>query len=110
MVISGGNVNNGTNSGPFNRNCNNSATNSNWNIGGRPLCQYLVNLDTFLNIWYKCIVTLHSVLRYGTGRKFCPCPLAKMKAVNGIGQYLAWKTDEADKEIGETISKCNYRN
>jgi hypothetical protein len=33
-----------------------------------------------------------------------------MKAVNGIGQYLAWKTDEADKEIGETISKCNYRN
>nr|DAW26812.1 MAG TPA: hypothetical protein [Caudoviricetes sp.] len=38
VVISGGNVNNGTNSGPFNRNCNNSATNSNWNIGGRPLC------------------------------------------------------------------------
>ena len=38
VVISGGDVNNGTNSGPFNRNCNNSATNSNWNIGGRPLC------------------------------------------------------------------------
>ena len=110
LVISGGNVNCGVGDGPFYRTCNNGSGNSNWNIGGRPLCQYLVNLDTFLNIWYKCIVTLHSVLRYGTERKFCPCPLAKMKAVNGIGQYLAWKTDEADKEIGETISKCNYRN
>lgn len=110
LVLSGAGVNNGSNAGPFYRNCNNGSGNSNWNIGGRPLCQYLVNLDTFLNIWYKCIVTLHSVLRYGTGRKFCPCPLAKMEAVNGIGQYLAWKTDEADKEIGETISKCNYRN
>ena len=67
LVISGGNVNNGVNDGPFYRNCNNGSGNSNWNIGGRPLCQYLVNLDTFLNIWYKCIVTLHSVLRYGTG-------------------------------------------
>lgn len=28
-------------------------------------------------------------------------PLGKNKAVNGIGQYLAWKTDEADKEIGD---------
>ena len=110
LVISGANVYIGSIAGPFYRNCINGSGNSNWNIGGRPLCQYLVNLDTFLNIWYKCIVTLHSVLRYGTGRKFCPCPLAKMKAVNGIGQYLAWKTDEADKEIGETISKCNYRN
>lgn len=67
LVISGGNVNSGVNDGPFYRNCNNGSGNSNWNIGGRPLCQYLVNLDTFLNIWYKCIVTLHSVLRYGTG-------------------------------------------
>ena len=67
LVLSGGNVNNGVNDGPFYRNCNNGSGNSNWNIGGRPLCQYLVNLDTFLNIWYKCIVTLHSVLRYGTG-------------------------------------------
>lgn len=67
LVISGGNVNIGVNDGPFYRNCNNGSGNSNWNIGGRPLCQYLVNLDTFLNIWYKCIVTLHSVLRYGTG-------------------------------------------
>lgn len=67
LVFSGGNVNNGVNDGPFYRNCNNGSGNSNWNIGGRPLCQYLVNLDTFLNIWYKCIVTLHSVLRYGTG-------------------------------------------
>lgn len=85
LVFSGGYVYNGVNAGPFYRNCNNGSGNANWNIGGRPLCQYLVNLDTFLNIWYKCIVTLHSVLRYGTGRKFCPCPLAKMKAVNGIG-------------------------
>lgn len=110
LVFSGASVADGSSAGPFYRYCNNGSGNSNWNIGGRPLCQYLVNLDTFLNIWYKCIVTLHSVLRYGTGRKFCPCPLAKMEAVNGIGQYLAWKTDEADKEIGETISKCNYRN
>lgn len=28
-------------------------------------------------------------------------PLGKNKAANGIGQYLAWKTDEADKEIGD---------
>ena len=67
LVISGGYVYGGVNDGPFYRNCNNGSGNSNWNIGGRPLCQYLVNLDTFLNIWYKCIVTLHSVLRYGTG-------------------------------------------
>jgi len=67
LVFSGGRVSNGVNDGPFYRNCNNGSGNSNWNIGGRPLCQYLVNLDTFLNIWYKCIVTLHSVLRYGTG-------------------------------------------
>ena len=67
LVLSGGNVGYGVNDGPFYRNCNNGSGNSNWNIGGRPLCQYLVNLDTFLNIWYKCIVTLHSVLRYGTG-------------------------------------------
>lgn len=66
LVFSGGNVNSGVNGGPFYRNCNNGSGNSNWNIGGRPLCQYLVNLDTFLNIWYKCIVTLYSVLRYGT--------------------------------------------
>ena len=38
VVISGGIVFNGSISGPFNRNCNNSAGNSNWNIGGRPLC------------------------------------------------------------------------
>lgn len=67
LVLSGGSVYGGVNDGPFYRNCNYGSGNSNWNIGGRPLCQYLVNLDTFLNIWYKCIVTLHSVLRYGTG-------------------------------------------
>ena len=36
VVISGGSVNYGTISGPFRRNCNISATNSDWNIGGRP--------------------------------------------------------------------------
>lgn len=36
VVFSGGNVNNGTVSGPFNRHCNYSAAASNWNIGGRP--------------------------------------------------------------------------
>lgn len=67
LVLSGGLVSYGVNDGPFCRNCYNGSGVSNWDIGGRPLCQYLVNLDTFLNIWYKCIVTLHSVLRYGTG-------------------------------------------
>lgn len=38
VVISGGNVNNGTNAGPFYRNCNNGVGNSNWNYLGRPLC------------------------------------------------------------------------
>lgn len=36
VVISGGNVFSGTLSGPFYRHCTNSATNSGWNIGGRP--------------------------------------------------------------------------
>lgn len=48
VVISGGNVNNGTNAGPFNRNCNNGAGNSNWNYSGRPLCYIYLNL-TFSN-------------------------------------------------------------
>lgn len=48
VVISGGNVNNGTNAGPFNRNCNNGAGNLNWNISGRPLCYTYLNL-TFSN-------------------------------------------------------------
>lgn len=36
VVISGGNVDSGAYSGPFYRNCNGSASDSNWNIGGRP--------------------------------------------------------------------------
>ena len=36
VVISGGSVSNGTNSGPFGRACAYSAGLSNWNIGGRP--------------------------------------------------------------------------
>lgn len=36
VVISGGNVDNGTLSGPFGRRCSNSAASSNWNLGGRP--------------------------------------------------------------------------
>lgn len=36
VVFSGGSVNSGTFSGPFYRNCNNSAAYSNWLIGGRP--------------------------------------------------------------------------
>lgn len=52
--------------------------------------------------------TLRTPVRNRT--KVLSLPLGKMEAVNGIGQYIAWKTDEADKEIGETISKCNYRN
>ena len=36
VVLSGGYVNNGTDSGPFYRFCAYSATASNWNIGGRP--------------------------------------------------------------------------
>lgn len=36
VVISGGGVIGGANSGPFRRYCGNSATNSNWYIGGRP--------------------------------------------------------------------------
>lgn len=38
LVISGGNVNNTTIAGPFYRACNDGAGNTNWNIGGRPLC------------------------------------------------------------------------
>lgn len=38
VVISGGNVDNGGNAGPFYWNCNWSASNANWNVGGRPLC------------------------------------------------------------------------
>lgn len=38
LVLSGGSVNNATNAGPFYRNCNNGTGNTNWNIGGRPLC------------------------------------------------------------------------
>ena len=37
LVISGGNVNNGVNAGPFSRHCNNGSGSSYWNIGGRPL-------------------------------------------------------------------------
>lgn len=36
VVISGGNVNYGSYSGPFFRRCNNSAGHSNWDFGGRP--------------------------------------------------------------------------
>lgn len=36
VVISGGSVSNGANSGPFDRRCISSAGNSNWYIGGRP--------------------------------------------------------------------------
>ena len=37
LVLSGGNVNNGVNAGPFSRHCNNGSGASYWNIGGRPL-------------------------------------------------------------------------
>lgn len=36
VVFSGGNVNDGTGSGPFNRSCFHSATFSDWRVGGRP--------------------------------------------------------------------------
>lgn len=38
LVISGANVGNGTDAGPFYRNCDNGTGNLNWSIGGRPLC------------------------------------------------------------------------
>ena len=36
VVVSGGSVVNGTDAGPFYRNCSYGSGNSNWNIGGRP--------------------------------------------------------------------------
>ena len=35
-LLVGGNANNGANDGPFYWNWNNTASNSNWNYGGRP--------------------------------------------------------------------------
>jgi len=58
VVLSGGNVDNGTNDGPFYRNCNNSAANSNWNIVGRPLC-YLSHFLAFLSIFGIDLPYLH---------------------------------------------------
>nr|WP_325300152.1 hypothetical protein [uncultured Dysosmobacter sp.] len=56
-VISGGNVNNGGNAGPFYRNGNNAASNSNWNILARPLC-YLSHTGIFPIFEYKNAVPL----------------------------------------------------
>ena len=48
VVLSGGNVSNGTDAGPFNRRCLSGAGYSNWNYSGRPLCYTYLNL-TFSN-------------------------------------------------------------
>ena len=39
LVLSGGDVSNGTNAGPFSRNCNAGAGTLTWHFGGRPHCR-----------------------------------------------------------------------
>lgn len=48
VVISGGDVDNGANAGPFARDCADGAGYSYWGVSGRPLCYTYLNL-TFSN-------------------------------------------------------------